>query len=433
MPKKSNIALKKLFRVCNPSNTLNYANPEDRRYYIDFSSVRSANLIRSLKRTITFSDRSTCQLFSGHIGCGKSTELMRLKAELEELNYHVVYFESSDDLDMGDIDITDILLVIARKISESLSAIEIDIRPGYFNKLFSEINNVLKTEIDLSAGVQFSLGLAKITAKTKDSPKSRARLRDYLEARTDNIIESINSEVLAVAEQKLKTIGKEGLVVIVDNLDRIDNKPNSAGRTQPEYIFIDRGEQLKKLGCHLVYTIPLTLIFSNDSSILNSRFGKPKVLSMVPVKSRDGQPFEKGLALLKQMVMAKLFPDSDKAERLRRADEFFETQEMLTRICLISGGHVRNLLGFLFSCLEKEDPPFPVDILEEVIQEYRDDMVKKVTPDEWALLDKIVKEQNVAGESDYQTLLRSMFVFEYQDKKGIWFGVNPLLEETDKL
>ncbi len=427
------INLKKLFRVCNPSNTLNYANPKDRRYYIDFSPVRSANLIRSLKRTITFSDQSTCQLFSGHIGCGKSTELMRLKAELEDQDYHVVYFESSDDLDMGDIDISDILLVIARKISESLSAIQIDIRPSYFNKLFSEINSVLKTEIDLSAGVQFSMGLAKITAKTKDSPKSRSRLRDYLEARTDNIIESINTEVLKVAEQKLKTAGKEGLVVIVDNLDRIDNKPNLAGRTQPEYIFIDRGEQLKKLGCHLVYTIPLTLIFSNDSSILNSRFGKPKVLSMVPVKSRDGKPFEKGLALLKQMVMVKPFPDSDKVEQLQRAVELFETQEMLTRICLISGGHVRNLLGFLFSCLEKEDPPFPADILEEVIQEYRDDMVKKVTADEWALLDTIVKVQNVAGESEYQTLLRSMFVFEYQDKSGIWFGVNPLLEETDKL
>ncbi len=91
------VNIKKLFRVCNPSNTLNYADPEDRRYYIDFAPVRSANLIRSLKRTITFSDQPTCQLFSGHIGCGKSTELMRLKAELENLNYHVVYFESSDD------------------------------------------------------------------------------------------------------------------------------------------------------------------------------------------------------------------------------------------------------------------------------------------------------------------------------------------------
>ena len=44
----------------------------------------------------------------GHIGCGKSTELFRLKDKLEQQGYHVVYFEFSEDLDMGDVDISDI-------------------------------------------------------------------------------------------------------------------------------------------------------------------------------------------------------------------------------------------------------------------------------------------------------------------------------------
>jgi len=316
------INLKEFFRACNPSATLNVANPEDRKYYIDFSSVRSGNLIREFKRTITFSgEEPTCQLFTGHIGCGKSTELLRLKAELEKENYHVIYFESSDDLDMSDIDITDILLVIARKISQSLEEMNISLRPGYFDQLFDDIKNVLHTEIDFAAGVQFSMGLAKITAKTKDSPKMRNKLRDYLESRTDSILDSINEEVLKPAVRQLREKGMEGLVVIMDNLDRIDNKPKSSGRTQPEYIFIDRGEQLKKMKCHLVYTIPLTLIFSNDSSNLNSRFGvKPKVLAMVPTQLRDGNSHEEGLVLLKQMVMARAFPDMSPTERLDKVE-----------------------------------------------------------------------------------------------------------------
>jgi len=106
---------------------------------------------------------------------------------------------------------------------------------------------------------------------------------------------------------------------------------------------------------------------------------------------------------------------------------------MLDRLCRISGGHVRNLLGFLFSCLQKEDPPFPENILREVIQEYRDDLVRKVEAEEWELLREVAKDQNVAGETEYHTLLRSMFVFEYQDKNGVWFDTNPLLAGTDKL
>lgn len=102
----------RFYRACNPSKTLVVGNAEDRQYYIDFSSVRGGKILEELGRTITrlLPDEPTCQLFTGHIGCGKSTELLRLKAELEQQGFHVVYFESSQDLDMVDVDVTDIPL-----------------------------------------------------------------------------------------------------------------------------------------------------------------------------------------------------------------------------------------------------------------------------------------------------------------------------------
>lgn len=125
--------LRRFFRASNPSRTLNLSNPEDRQYYIDFSSVRGSNIISELRRTITFSeDEPTCQLFTGHIGCGKSTELSRLQTELEEEGFHVVYFESSQDLDMADVDISDILLAIARQVSNSLEKAQIKLQPTPF-------------------------------------------------------------------------------------------------------------------------------------------------------------------------------------------------------------------------------------------------------------------------------------------------------------
>ncbi|MDJ0557149.1 MAG: ATP-binding protein, partial [Microcoleaceae cyanobacterium MO_207.B10] len=285
--------LVKFYKACNPSKTLVVGNPDDRQYYIDFARVRGSDIIRELERTITLlsGNYPTCQLFTGHIGCGKSTELFRLKDKLEQHGYHVVYFESSEDLDMGDVDISDILLAIARQVSESMEQAGIKLKPGYFQKLFTELAEVLQTPIQLSGEAELSIGIGKITAKTKDSPKLRSQLRQYLEPRTSNILESINQELLERANAELRRRGKQGMVVIVDNLDRVDNSPKSWGRTQPEYLFVDRGEQLKKLNCHVVYTIPLTLMFSNDYGRLSSRFGvKPKVLPMVRIQARCRKP-----------------------------------------------------------------------------------------------------------------------------------------------
>ncbi|MFB8791289.1 MAG: AAA family ATPase [Potamolinea sp.] len=425
------------FKACNPAKTLIVGNPEDRQYYIDFSSVRGGRIIEALGRTITrlSPDEPTCQLFTGHIGCGKSTELFRLKAQLEQQQFHVVYFESSKDLDMADVDISDILLSIAKAVSESLESIGIHLKPGYFGRLFGDIKDFLQTPIELSAEAELSVGIGKITAKTKDSPQLRDQLRQHLEPRTQGILAAINEEIIGRGIEELKRRGKKGLVVIVDNLDRVDPRPVPSGRSQPEYLFIDRGSQLRDLKCHVVYTLPLSLMFSNEYEALKNRLGAgiaPKVLPMVPIQSRDGTPFPKGMALLRQLVLARAFPELEPQARLNLVTEVFEDAETLDRMCRVSGGHVRNLLGLLYNCLQHEDPPLSRSCLESVIKGYRDDLTLAVDDQEWDLLSQVVQQQVVKGEKEYQVLLRSMFVYEYRDELGRWFGINPALAETPK-
>jgi hypothetical protein len=422
-------------KACDPSRALSISNPQDRSYYIDFAPVRGSNIIQELKRTIALlADEGTCQLFTGHIGCGKSTELLRLKTELEQLGFYVVYFVSTEDLDMSDVDVTDILIAIAHQVSEKLEAEQIRLKPKYFANLFAEIGDILQTPIEISQ-VDFSVGISKITARTKDSPRLRNQLRQYMEPRTNGILQSLNEELLGQANLQLKQRGKQGLVVIIDNLDRVDARQLPSGRTQPEYLFVDRGEQLSKLNCHVVYTIPLALVFSNEVEILKQWFGggvSPKILPMVPVQRRDGTHAEDGMALLRQMVLARAFPGLDAAQRLARIPEMFDRVETLDRLCLISGGHVRNLLGLLRNCVQRGDPPFSRDAVEHVIRGQRDALVRTIDDQEWALILQVVEQQSARGEVEYQTLLRSMFMFEYQDQQGGWFGINPMLVETKR-
>ncbi|MBD2297561.1 AAA family ATPase [Nostoc sp. FACHB-87] len=430
--------LSRFYKACNPSYALNMSVRSDQQYYIDFADVRGCKIVEELQRTISriSPDEPTCQLFTGHIGCGKSTELQRLKAELEAVGFHVVYFESSQDLDMADIDVSDILLSVARQVSASLEAIKIKVQPHYFINLFKEIGDFLQSPIELSGEAELSLGIAKITAKTKDSAQARNQLRQYLEPRTNSILQAINEEVLEKAVEQLKLRGQKGLVVIVDNLDRVDMRPLASGRTQPEYLFIDRGEQLRRLKCHVVYTIPLALIFSNEYETLKNRLGggiSPKVLPMVRVKQRDGSDYEPGMLLLRQLVLARAFPEVSYNERLSLITELFEHPETLDRLCRVSGGHIRNLLGLLYSCLQRQDPPFSAQCLEAVIKDYRDDLLLAIDEYQWELLFEVVQQQSVKGESEYQSLLRSMYLFEYRDPVGRWFGISPALAETEKV
>ena len=429
--------LERFYQACNPSRPLMIENLDDRSYYIDFASVRGGKIIEALLRTITRISPNipTCQLFTGHLGCGKSTELLRLKAELEAQDFHVVYFESTYVLEMVDIDITDILLAIAGLVSKSMEAIKLRVQPTYFTKLFSEVVDFLQTPIELGVEAELSVGIGKITAKTKESPHLRRRLRDYLEPRTENILQSINTELLDRANLELKARGKKGLVVIVDNLDRVAIRPLPSGRSLPEYLFIDRGDQLRKLNCHIVYTIPLALTFSNDSAQLQHRLGgglAPKILPMIPVRQRTGEINIEGLELMRQMVLARAFPNSSPPERLNLITQLFDNSDSLDRLCLISGGHVRDLLGLLFDCLREQDPPFDRNCVELVIRRQRDYRANAIDMNESELIFQVIQEQRVKGDIEYDLLLRSLFVFEYRDHQGVWFAINPVLAETEK-
>lgn len=423
------------FKACNPASPLSYGESYDRQFYIDFSTVRGSDQIRELKRTISMlSAERTSQLFTGQVGCGKSTELRRLKAELEELGFLVVYFESSDYLDLSDLDVTDILLAISHQVSEILESVGINLKPNYFVALFEEIGAILQTPVEFSQ-IDFSVGISKITAKTKDSPRLRQQLRQFMEPRTNSILKAMNEELLSPAIAVLRQRGQRNLVVIIDNLDRVDARRLQTGRSQPEYLFIDRGDQLSKLNCHLVYTIPLSLVFSNENETLKQRFGggiAPKVLPMVPVYTRDHRRNAEGIHLLRHMILARAFPLSEPAKRLDHVAQVFESLDILDRLCIVSGGHVRNLLGLIRNCIQQSDPPFNQELVERVIRGQRDALARAIDDEEWQLICQVMMQQNVRGEIEYQMLLRSMFIFEYQDNQGTWFGINPALAETNK-
>ncbi len=133
------------------------------------------------------------------------------------------------------------------------------------------------------------------------------------------------------------------------------------------------------------------------------------------------------------MILATAFPNVDSEQRISLISEVFEEPETLDYLCLVSGGHVRNLLVLLNSCIKKDDPPFSRGLVERVISHRRSALSKAIQPHEWELLRLVAQQKTVRGEEEYQTLLRSLFVFEYRDADESWFDINPILAGAKEL
>lgn len=425
--------VEKIFQACNPSKMLMVEHESDRQYYSDLSSVRGGDVVKQFRRTITLSlHRPTCQFFTGYGGCGKTTELMRLRAELQQQGIHVVYICMSDIADLEDIQITDLLLIIANQVMQSLESLQISIQPTYLKSLLEEIS-ALPNYPQSSGNSSFAQQLGQLLTFMKDDPKLRQQLRQHLEKQVKNIWRSLNEELLPYAIEQLKQQAKKGLVIIIDDLDRLGyqnilgQSPTGCVPPQAEQLFRHYGDQLL-LNCHVIYTVPLSLILSPETTLKSSFKEALALLPLVPVKLQSGEEFAQGVNLLKQVVLARAFPQSPPETRLGMIPQLFDDPNTLEQLCAFSGGHLRYLLRLLWGCLQITDPPISPQILAQAIAGERKNLMATITEEEWQLLQTIPLLMHLA--TDRFDLLKRMLVFPYHHERESWLLLNPLLSQS---
>src|SRR6185295_6123874 len=123
-------AITRLYRACEPNEALS---PDDPRFVL-LDDVRGATPALLYERSLRLSDpaKPEVKIFSGHIGVGKSSELLRLKRNLENPDsgrpFRVILVEVERDLDLNDLDFPDLLVFLAAEIQRELAAAQI---PGF--------------------------------------------------------------------------------------------------------------------------------------------------------------------------------------------------------------------------------------------------------------------------------------------------------------
>ncbi len=401
---------------------------------MDLRQVRAdRDVLIALGRRIRLSIQPSCSLYSGLRGAGKTTELLRLKACLEEWGYIVVYFAADQDIDLSDtVDYSDILLACAHHILGQLNTLDPTENPlvQWVKECWPRIRTSLLIDIELEdLKVEDQLNpLTKLTTNLRAVPDLRRRIRETLEPYTVSLLDALNEFIHKARPQECA-----GILLIVDNLDRIVPIINQ-GRSNHEKIFLDQSGQLRSLQCHVIYTVPISLLYSRSAVSLRDHYDCLEVLPMVMTRHLDGSVYWPGLEKLRSVVCQRI--QQAAPEWARDPNRLiFEQEEVLNQICLMSGGDLRLLMQLIQGSLVRSTQlPIQAESVQRALTEMRDIYRRVITQDQWPKLVEVARTKQIKNEPAYRGLLLNRTVLEYsqEDETGelmIWYDVHPLVRE----
>lgn len=419
--------LRDLYNAFDPFQPL----PVGDSAYVDCNAVRGdGDILQAVGREILLSARKTCQLYAGHRGAGKSTELLRLQKHLNDQGFFVVYFAAEEeDIDPEDVQYTDILLACTKNILAAFKNLDSQPVLYWLKERWEDLKDLLQTQIsfeELSLEVQVSQ-FAKITTKMRSEPNERRKIREKINPHTTTLTEALN-KFIQNAKKNLPP-GYSDLVLIADNLDRIVPIIQPDGRSNHDQIFIDRQNQLKALDCHLVYTVPISLLYSDRATSLTEIYGTPQVLPMIMVRTPDNQPYQPGIDKVIEILKKRL----EKVDPSRDIVNLFESQDSLNQLCLMSGGHARNLLLLMKQALEYTNTlPISKRALQRSISELRNTYKDTIHANQWEALANVFRTKEIVNNELYRNLLFNRPILEYhsQNEEGEierWYDIHPLI------
>ncbi|MDJ0619083.1 MAG: ATP-binding protein [Calothrix sp. MO_192.B10] len=418
-----------LYNAFNPFEPL----PAGDINYVDCQEVRGdSDILEELGNRMRLDNTNCCLLYSGHRGAGKSTELLKLKQYLENRQFYVVYFAADEeDIDSEDAQYTDILLACTRRLLKDLHGIA---KPtpilNWLQERWQDLKDLVQTPLEFeSMAVEVQLSqFAKLTANLRAVPQLRQEIRSKVNPHTVSLIKVLN-EFLGDVKKNLPN-GCTKLAVIVDNLDRMV-LVKDGDNTNHEEIFLDRSEQLKALDCHFLYTVPISMLYSRRAPDIRDIYGECLILPMIMVMNIQGEVYQPGLSKVKEIIRKRV---RHVASGLSLEKEVFDHVQTLDRLCLMSGGHVRNLLLLTQDAIGRtEELPITERAVRRAITQARDTYRRAVENRQWKLLAEVSRSKRIVNNDEYRNLMynRCLLEYRYLDGEGEmqrWYDVHPLIQ-----
>lgn len=408
---------KPVYQLFKPDQPL--ATPEElRNFYIQ----RANSPVKELVSFLEMEETPVQFLLAGHRGSGKTTELRKIEQELKD-EYLVLWIDTETPLDRFNIGYAEVVVLIGYEIYQRA------IKHSWFSrkaKLIKDLENSLKTialadkrtsdeklgtsEWLEKLGVMLKHGLTREVTKTLNISPSLSEMLD----RVNTIIEAAEKE----RNQKL--------LVIVDGLDRHEYSVALS-------MFSSR--LLTDLGCHIIYTIPISLRYS-PYFVQAREFFQCLDLTNPPVFlcDQNGCPTptrdDAGRRVLASVIKARL-------SSLGQDYESLFHPPALDLLCEKSGGVMRDLIRLAqYACQKAKGKGIRVVDLETaqdaLIKGRSDSTIHDYHYPELARIHRTGKLSTtpIPNRQDMticDELLHNKLALAYEDSKGRWYDVHPIL------
>lgn len=419
---------------------LDDSNYED--YYVITKEGRGGDPIATLLNKFQKRNEKNWKiLFSGFYGCGKSTELMRLKRELDD-DFLIKIFSVRERLDPNKVTISELLITVMKDlfylVKENHSKIKLS------KKLLEKLENWTKTIYEeeikykyidgrAGAGLDIQAGFGKVFNVLAKLGLDFNAGRQYKEITSKPVEQTLTelilncNELIAEIKKQLPKLNKSNVIFIIEDLEKVP-------LTVAENLFFNYAKQMTSVNCSFIYTFPISLVFNTKYKVIINEFDDNLPLPMIKVHEKDGSDYRPGIESITGILDKRI----DKTKKLI-------PPALLEDFVRMSGGSLRDLFRMLTLAAEnatednrekikKEDFQRSVDALKNDYystisynektgmnaEEYYNILVDCCnSPDK--------KPMDVKGLID---LKHNMCILGYNGKG--WFDVHPVVKEILK-
>ena len=374
-------------------------------------------------RTLREPEEQGYFLFCGHRGSGKSTELRRIRDDLDSPDaYYVVFADAAQELDVNNLRYQDILLHLAGKLVERLGTDGIDVDRVHLGRLeewFTE--RVEKQErtrefaLQVRSGARIDGGLpfvgklfADISNVFKTNSTYKEELRRTLQNYFTDFAEAFN-HLIEAATESVRAAGKGNQILfVIDGTDLLRGDDAQA-------FFVEDIYQLKQVRGLFIYCAPIHLIY--EGSAAGQNFDLVFSLPMIKVANPDGSRNETGCDAMREILH-------------RRADPDLFDPGVVDYLIDQSGGHPRDLLRLLQTAFRHaEDDRFDDASAQAAVREAATEFRRILDSEDYALLARTDSFPDTPPHSDRaRGLLYNLALLEYND---FYWRSHPVIRTTD--
>lgn len=406
-----------------------FNNPIDEKneFYTDFSGFRKGFNEKKIFKYLNINPTTkecnkisqTLKLFlSGHRGTGKTTELLKLKNEIDETTcFFSVFCDLSDEeLDVNNIDFIDIIILILEKLTKTLDDKKIDIPKAniesfydWYEQRISEINSQTdesaSIEVEGKAGINlfslFSL-VSKTKGKLSGSNSTKETIRKVFKNKFSDFSLKFNEFILDIKDYLLKNEISKDLLFIIDGFEKIGSLEDR------KKILIDNSNKFVEIKANMIITLPIEL-FSEVSRL--KEFASHISFPLITLDNNSKERF-------KEFIYKRI------------EKNLFDSEQTVEKIIYYGAGSPRETLKIILEAyVQAEGEIIDLKSVQDAQKSISEELMKYLDEKEILLLKQVYTKTKIPFSDELAKLLIKKVLLDYED--GLEREINPILLDNE--